>query len=190
MADEGIRDGDHLIIEPREKADPGQTVVAEVDGRFTVKRLFDEAGGQVRLQPANPEMLPLVAPPEPMRIVGVVVGVFRRQAFKAGGHRRPPRNATRSATDGATLDLSLRVIERSADEARTRAAREPQPRATRLREIAQGLRVLHDCYLETKVPRLRAALLQEAATLLRRLRRFDGERRKSLPSRAEPDKGH
>src|SRR5581483_1163220 len=32
MIDEGIRDGDHLIVEPRERADDGQTVVAEVDG--------------------------------------------------------------------------------------------------------------------------------------------------------------
>src|SRR6266404_2377228 len=55
MIDEGIRDGDYLIVEPRETADSGQMVVAEVDGGVTVKRLVREKGGRIRLQPANPE---------------------------------------------------------------------------------------------------------------------------------------
>src|ERR1043166_6786628 len=59
MTDEGIRDGDYLIVEPRETADSGQMVVAEVDGGVTVKRLVREKGGRIRLQPANPEMLAL-----------------------------------------------------------------------------------------------------------------------------------
>src|SRR5438093_8166670 len=62
MIDEGIRDGDYLIVEPRDGFDNGQTVVAEVDGGVTVKRLFREAEGRVRLQPANTEMLALVVP--------------------------------------------------------------------------------------------------------------------------------
>src|SRR4029077_11615679 len=79
MIDEGIRDGDYLIVEPRETAESGQTVVAEVDGGVTVKRLFREKTGRLRLQPANPEMLPLVVPAERVRIVGAVIGVFRRR---------------------------------------------------------------------------------------------------------------
>src|SRR6266852_5067931 len=83
MIDEGIRDGDYLIVEPRETAEVGQTVVAEVDGGVTVKRLCREKDGRLRLQPANPDMLPLVVAPQRVRIVGVVVGVFRRQGFRA-----------------------------------------------------------------------------------------------------------
>src|SRR6185295_18710946 len=55
MIDEGIHDGDYLIVEPRDTADNGQTVVAEVDGGVTVKKFFRTPDGQVRLQPANPE---------------------------------------------------------------------------------------------------------------------------------------
>src|SRR5437867_11126649 len=69
MIDEGIRDGDYLIVEPRDGFDDGQTVVAEVDGGVTVKRLFREKGGGLRLQPANAEMLALVVPADHARIV-------------------------------------------------------------------------------------------------------------------------
>src|SRR5262249_37220441 len=55
------------------------------------------------------------------------------------------------------------------------AARRGRVRA-RLHELAQSLRSLRDCYLDTKVPRLREALLREAGDIIRRLRRFDAER--------------
>src|SRR5580765_6901431 len=83
MIDAGIRDGDYLIVEPCESADDGRTVVAEIDGHVTVKKLFRSAGGQVRLQPANPEMLPLVIGGDQVRIRGVVVGVLRKYGFQA-----------------------------------------------------------------------------------------------------------
>src|SRR5439155_9928583 len=113
MIDEGIRDGDYLIVEPHETATStqmvGQMVVAEVDGGVTVKRLVREKGGRIRLQPANPEMLALVVPAEHVRVIGAVVGVFRRHGFRAPRARAalPP------ARDSRTLDLTLRVIEQS-----------------------------------------------------------------------------
>ena len=174
MIDEGIHDGDYLIVEPRETAEYGQTVVAEVDGCVTVKRLYQERDGQVRLQPANPEMLPLVVPATRVRVVGAVVGVFRRQGFRppAAGRPRPPR----PARDARTLDLTLRVIEQSVADAEALATVRRGRTATRLRELAQALRSLRDCYLDTTVPRLRAALLREAGDIVRQLRRFDAER--------------
>src|SRR5438094_9432218 len=45
MSDEGIRDGDYLIVEPRETAEVGQTVVAEVAGCVPVKRRCRWTGG-------------------------------------------------------------------------------------------------------------------------------------------------
>src|SRR5215470_693960 len=82
MVDAGIRDGDYLIVEPCDTADDGRTVVAEIDGHVTVKKLFRSPGGQVRLQPANPEMLPLIVSGDQVRIRGVVVGVLRKYGFK------------------------------------------------------------------------------------------------------------
>ena len=169
MIDEGIRDGDYLIVEPRERADNGQTVVAEVDGAVTVKRVFRERGGRIRLQPANAEMLPLVVPAQRVRIVGAVVGVFRRQGFRP----RPPRPRSRPApVDGRTFDLTLHVLEQRLQDADAIARTHRSEQAT---DLARSLRSLRDCYLATDVPRLRAALLREAGDVIRRLRRFDVE---------------
>ena len=107
MADEGVREGDHLLLEARETFDPGQTVLAEVQGKMTVKRLFFEAGGRLRLEPANRELLPLVTAAERVRIVGAVVGIVRRQGFRTRA-RRAAR--TRERADAWTLDLALRAI--------------------------------------------------------------------------------
>ena len=169
MIDEGIRDGDYLIVEPRERADSGQTVVAEVDGAVTVKRVFRECDGRLRLQPANAEMLPLVVPAERVRIVGAVVGVFRRQGFRPRRPRPRPRPA---AVDGRTFDLTLHVLEQRLQDADAIARTH---RGEQARDLARSLRSLRDCYLATDVPRLRAALLREAGDVIRRLRRFDVE---------------
>jgi len=84
MIDAGIHDGDYLIVEPREEAENGRTVVAEIDGSVTVKKLYRECDGSIRLQPANPKMLPLSFSGEEVRILGVVVGVLRKYGFRAG----------------------------------------------------------------------------------------------------------
>ena len=171
MIDEGIRDGDYLIIEPRKTAEVGQTVVAEAEGGVTVKRLGGERDGRLRLTPANVEMLPLA---ERVRIVGVVVGVLRRQGFRTPAPIRP--RAAAGGGDGRTLDLTLRVIEQRVGDAEALAAARAGRPGARLRELARNLRALRDCYLETTAPRLRAALLREASEIIRRLRRFGAER--------------
>jgi hypothetical protein len=173
MIDEGIRDGDYLIVEPRASAESGQTVVAEVDGGVTVKRLHVESDGSLRLQPANPEMLPLVVPAERVRIIGTVVGIFRRQGFQG---RAPVRRAApvgRPVADAQqTLDLTLEAIARSLREAEGLARSRRGTSAARLRDIAQRLRALRDCYLETTAPKLKRALLLEASGLMRQVRRW------------------
>ena len=78
MIDEQIRDGDYLIVESRETAENGQTVVALVDGNdATVKRFYREAN-RVRLEPANPAYQPIIKPAERVHIQGVVIGVIRK----------------------------------------------------------------------------------------------------------------
>jgi repressor LexA len=77
MIDEGIRDGDYIIVESREEASQGETVVALIGGEATVKKYFRENDGRVRLQPANPTMDPIYVDDESLQIRGVVVGLMR-----------------------------------------------------------------------------------------------------------------
>ena len=78
MIDEQIRDGDTVVVETRETARNGETIIALVDGdSVTVKQYFRE-GDQVRLQPANPAVPVLMVSADRVRIQGVVIGVLRR----------------------------------------------------------------------------------------------------------------
>ncbi|MSR01995.1 MAG: transcriptional repressor LexA [Gemmatimonadetes bacterium] len=79
MIDDHIVDGDFVVIQGRQAADNGEMVIALVNGaEATVKRYYREAGGWVRLQPANPNVQPLRFPETDVMIQGVVVGVIRR----------------------------------------------------------------------------------------------------------------
>ena len=78
MLEEGILDGDFIVVQSREQADNGDTVVALVKGEATVKRFFREKAGMVRLQPANETMEPIVARAADVEIRGVVVAVMRK----------------------------------------------------------------------------------------------------------------
>ena len=76
MIDEGIRDGDVLIIRKQEHAENGQTVVAQIDGEATMKKFY-QRGSTVELHPANEKLKPLVVPAEKVEIIGVIVGLVR-----------------------------------------------------------------------------------------------------------------
>ena len=77
MIEEGIHEGDLVIVEQRVQAEVGQMVVALIDGEATVKRFYPE-GDTVRLQPANHRMSPIVVPAGDLQIQGLVVGLMRR----------------------------------------------------------------------------------------------------------------
>ncbi|HEX8253209.1 MAG TPA: transcriptional repressor LexA [Thermoanaerobaculia bacterium] len=77
MVEDGILDGDLVIIARRELADNGEMVVANVSGEVTLKRLYRE-GDRVRLQPANSMMSPIYAAARDVAVQGVVVGLMRR----------------------------------------------------------------------------------------------------------------
>jgi repressor LexA len=79
MIDEHIKDGDYVVVQERNQADSGQTVVALVHGdSATVKRFYREPGGWIRLQPANPSIQPLRVNERDVIVQGVVVGVIRK----------------------------------------------------------------------------------------------------------------
>jgi len=79
MIDEQIRDGDYIVVTSQDTATDGQMVVALVGGdSATVKKLYRENDGRIRLQPANPTMQPILEDPDNVQIQGVVVGVIRK----------------------------------------------------------------------------------------------------------------
>ena len=77
MIDEGIHDGDWVVVLRRDRAETGEMVVALVGADATLKRFFLE-GDRVRLQPANPAMQPIFAPAADVKVQGIVVGLMRR----------------------------------------------------------------------------------------------------------------
>ena len=75
MIDAHIKDGDFVVIEKQDSAEPGQMVVAQTPtGDSTLKFWFPEEG-RVRLQPANAEMEPIYV--KDAKVIGVAVGVVR-----------------------------------------------------------------------------------------------------------------
>ena len=78
MIDDNIQDGDIVIIERRLSAENGQSVVALINNeQVTLKKFYIEAEG-IRLQPANPDMEPILLKNEEVEVLGVVTGVIRK----------------------------------------------------------------------------------------------------------------
>jgi repressor LexA len=78
MKDEHIVDGDYVLVEKTESAHDGEIVVALVEGTdATLKRLYRE-GTNIRLQPSNVAMKPIVVPAKSVQVQGRVIGVLRK----------------------------------------------------------------------------------------------------------------
>ena len=77
MVEDGIRDGDLVLIRRAVRAEKGQTVVAIVDGEATLKRFFPH-GAQVELRPANAALRPVFLPASRVEIRGILIGLLRR----------------------------------------------------------------------------------------------------------------
>ncbi len=79
MIEDHITDGDLVMVDRGRSPRDGDIVVAVVDGEATLKRIYRERDGAVRLQPANSTMDPIyVRPPQQLDLRGVVRGVIRR----------------------------------------------------------------------------------------------------------------
>ena len=79
MVEDGIRDGDYVIVARQSTARNGQTIVALVRGEATLKRYYSE-GARVRLQPANAAMKPMTVDARDLTVQGVVTGLIRDYA--------------------------------------------------------------------------------------------------------------
>jgi repressor LexA len=79
MRDDHILDGDFVVVEQSQVANPGEIVVALIGGdEATLKRFYREGPGKVRLQPANSQMQPIVLSAADVKIQGKVIGVLRK----------------------------------------------------------------------------------------------------------------
>lgn len=78
MIEDGILDGDYVVVEKTNSAEDGDIVVALVDGNLATLKRFSQENGRVVLRPANANMDPIY--PTSLMIQGKVVGLVRRFA--------------------------------------------------------------------------------------------------------------
>ena len=78
MIEDQICDGDMVVIEGRNEARNGETVVALVDGAEATLKRFYRDGADVKLVPANSTMEPMIFHAANVEIRGVVRGLIRQ----------------------------------------------------------------------------------------------------------------
>jgi repressor LexA len=77
MVDEGIRDGDIVIVKRQRDAENGQTVIALIGDDATIKQFYRK-GARVELRPANPRMSAILVDEGDLQVQGIVVGLIRK----------------------------------------------------------------------------------------------------------------
>ena len=77
MVEEGIFNGDRIIVEHREEARNGEIVVALIDGHETTLKRIEQHRRRLILHPANATYAPMEFAPDRVSIQGVVVGLIR-----------------------------------------------------------------------------------------------------------------
>ena len=76
MIEDGILDGDLIIIKNQLTANNGETVVAVIDNEATVKRYYKKKN-KIELHPANSSMNPIIVDNGDFNIKGILVGLYR-----------------------------------------------------------------------------------------------------------------
>ncbi len=78
MIEEGILDGDLVVIEQRDCARNNEIVVALIEGQETTLKRIQQRPGKVILYPANSNLEPMVYSPDQVQVQGVLVGQMRK----------------------------------------------------------------------------------------------------------------
>jgi repressor LexA len=78
MQDEQIMNGDFVLVERIKTARNGDIVVALVDENDATLKRFYREGDNIRLQPSNAAMKPIIVPAAAVQIQGRVIGVLRK----------------------------------------------------------------------------------------------------------------
>jgi repressor LexA len=76
MIEDGILDGDLIVVKEQQSAKNGDTVVAVIDNEATVKRFYQKPK-QIELHPANSSMKPIIVQGGDFQIKGILVGLIR-----------------------------------------------------------------------------------------------------------------
>lgn len=76
MIEDGILDGDVIVVKEQSTANNGDTVVAVMDNEATVKRYY-KTKSSIELHPANSSMKPIIVKGGDFNIKGVLVGLIR-----------------------------------------------------------------------------------------------------------------
>lgn len=83
MINDYIRPGDIIVVEEKQTAENGETVVALINETdVTLKKYFLEKD-HIRLEPANPDMKPIILPHSQVRVLGAVSGLIRHYGKKS-----------------------------------------------------------------------------------------------------------
>ena len=80
MIEDGIHDGDFIFVKKAQTASRGDIVVAMIEDEATVKRYYPE-GDQIRFQPANSRMKPIMVSKRDFKsvnLIGIVIGLYRK----------------------------------------------------------------------------------------------------------------
>ncbi|MCL2373478.1 MAG: transcriptional repressor LexA [Defluviitaleaceae bacterium] len=75
MRDEGIMDGDMVLVRQQNLANDGDIIIALLEDSATVKTFYRD-GKNIKLAPANPEFEPIIVPD--CDVLGKVIGLYRR----------------------------------------------------------------------------------------------------------------
>jgi repressor LexA len=78
MQDEAIIDGDYVLVEKTSSAHNGDIVVALIDKTDATLKRFYREGDNIRLQPSNATMKPIIVPAASVDVQGRVIGVLRK----------------------------------------------------------------------------------------------------------------
>ncbi len=80
MIDALVHDGDIVVMRHQQRVENGEMAALWLRerGEVTLKRFYQEEGGRVRLQPANPTMTPIYLDPRQVEVQGKVVMVIRQ----------------------------------------------------------------------------------------------------------------
>lgn len=75
--DEMLMNGDLIIVEARNEAAEGETIIAMINEHEPLIKIYEEESGYIKLYGHNPQQHPLIMHPDDLTIYGVVVGMIR-----------------------------------------------------------------------------------------------------------------